>query len=525
MKIPPDPHYPKIITIVTGTGFQVVFALLAFCLILFYNAAYFIYVPVTGVWLVADDQTPNSAIIYSLNPGGPGEKAGLRVGDKIVSIDGRAITNLNIPMHQPKKAGDTEVYVVQRDHQDLTINLIVGSYADHPDYLANIIPIELLSLLFYLLGLILLFFSPAADIRTRLVANVWVLAGIAIAATGPGYISGTWLAPEVAMLTFAASIFISIAAHLYFPVPTFSTRTRNIILWALFGLSLALAGAYLAQQLYLAIHNQYPPTSITAQAINWPFYLSWLVIFGLLLKNRFFIKDKEIKRQTGILFLGTLLGFLPLLLFSELPQLIFGSDSEFILLPSNISILALIFVPIAYGYVIYQRKLLKIDFIINRALVLFLLVLAILFPSITILGLISNAVNLPSQVVIAGGFLCVLVALPSAALRKRIQIQVDRTLYGGYYDYTSVTSDLSNRLAQTIDRPAFISLLLDELPGKMKIEKSALLLLAGNHLELQRCEDHAFSISPADKICEILGNRTKAGSRPGSMESGRFRTE
>ena len=366
MKIQPDPRYPKIITFVTGTGFQVVFALLALCLIIFYNAAYFIYVPVTGVWLDFDPQTPNSAIIYSLNPGGPGEKAGLRVGDKIVSIDGRAITNLNIPMHQPKKAGDSEVYVIQRDHQTLTINLMVGSYSDHPDYLANIIPIELLSLLFYLLGLILLFFSPAADIRTRLVANVWVLAGIAIAATGPGYISGTWLAPEVAMLTFAASIFISIAAHLYFPVPTFSNRTRNIILWALFGLSLALASAYLVQQIYLAIHNQYPPTSITAQAINWPFYLSWLVIFGLLLKNRFFIKDKEIKRQTGILFLGTLLGFLPLLLFSELPKLIFGRNSEFILLPSNISILAMIFVPIAYGYVIYQRKLLKIDFIINR---------------------------------------------------------------------------------------------------------------------------------------------------------------
>ena len=228
MKIQPDPRYPKIITFVTGTGFQVVFALLALCLIIFYNAAYFIYVPVTGVWLDFDPQTPNSAIIYSLNPGGPGEKAGLQVGDKIVSIDGRAITNLNIPMHQPKKAGDSEVYVIQRDHQDLTINLVVGSYSDHPDYLANIIPIELLSLLFYFLGLILLFFSPAADIRTRLVANVWILAGIAIAATGPGYISGAWLAPEVAMLTFAASIFISIAAHLYFPVPTFSNRTRNI---------------------------------------------------------------------------------------------------------------------------------------------------------------------------------------------------------------------------------------------------------------------------------------------------------
>ena len=48
MKIHPDQSYPKIITFVTGTGFQVVFTLLAFCLIIFYNIAYFFYVPLPG---------------------------------------------------------------------------------------------------------------------------------------------------------------------------------------------------------------------------------------------------------------------------------------------------------------------------------------------------------------------------------------------------------------------------------------------------------------------------------------------
>ncbi len=180
----------------------------------------------------------------------------------------------------------------------------------------------------------------------------------------------------------------------------------------------------------------------------------------------------------------------------------------------------MILVPISYGYVIYQRKLLKIDFIINRAIVLFLMTLGILFTSMTILSLISIPFNLPSQVAIAGSFLCVLVTLPSAAVQKKIQIQVDRALYGGYYDYTSVTSDLSNRLAQTIDRPAFISLLIHDLPAKMKIEKSALLLLEGNNLELQRSDDYAFSIPPVDEICEILSTASKASSRPEFMEFG-----
>ena len=161
-----------------------------------------------------------------------------------------------------------------------------------------------------------------------------------------------------------------------------------------------------------------------------------------MLKNRFFIKDKDIKRQTGIIFLGTLIGFLPFFLFSELPSLIFGRNSRFILIPSNISILFMILIPISYGYVIYQRKLLKIDFIINRAIVLFLMTLGILFTSMIILSLISIPFNLPSQVAIAGSILCVLVTLPSATFQKRIQMQVDRVLYGSYYDYTSVTSDV-----------------------------------------------------------------------------------
>jgi signal transduction histidine kinase len=504
MEIQPDRSYPKITTFVTSIGFQVVFTLLTLCLTIYYNASYFLYVPVTGVWLDYADQNRNSAIIYNLNPDGPGEKAGLQVGDRIVTIDGRAITNLNIPVHLPKRAGDIELYVIQRDNQALTIPLQAGSYLDHPGYLANIIPVQLLSFLIYFLGLILLFFSSTSDIRARLVAMVWALAGVALAATGPGYTSCAWFAPNVAMLTFAVSIFISTAAHMYFPVPTFSHRTRNFILWTLFGLSIFLIVAYLAQQIYFAIHNLNPLTSLTVKAINYLFYLSWVVNIGLLLKNRFFVKDKDIKRQTGIILLGTLIGFLPFLLFSELPYLVFGPDSELILIPSHISILALIFVPISYGYVIYQRKLLKIDLIINRGLVLFLLILTILFVSLMILGAISILLDLPSQIAIAGSLFCALVALPSAALQKRIQIQVDRALYGGYYDYTTVTSDLSNRLAQTIDRPAFINLLTNELPEKMKIEISAVLLLAENSLELQEPGGHAFSIPLNDRICEIL---------------------
>ena len=311
------------------------------------------------------------------------------------------------------------------------------------------------------------------------------------------------------MLTFSASIFITTAAHLYFPVPTFSHHTRNLILWILLGLSLVLSISYLAQQIYLTVHREYPQITVTAQAINYPFYLSCLFSIGLLLKNRFFINEKDIKRQTGIIFLGTLIGFLPFFLFSGMPELLFGRNSRFILIPSNVSILFMILVPISYGYVIYQHKLLKIDFIINRAIVFFLMTLGILFISMVVLSLISIPLNLPSQVAIAGSIVCVLVTLPSATFQKKIQMQVDRVLYGSYYDYTSVTSEISNRLAQTVDRPTFVKLLLHDLPAKMKVVKSALLLLEGNNLELQETGNHAFATPHTDEIYQILSSNQR----------------
>src|SRR4030043_1689140 len=88
MNITTDQSYPKIINFVKGTGFQVGFTFVTFLLILFYNVTYYVFVPVTGVWLDYDRQALNTAIIGRLNPGGPGEIAGLRGGGIVNTIFG-----------------------------------------------------------------------------------------------------------------------------------------------------------------------------------------------------------------------------------------------------------------------------------------------------------------------------------------------------------------------------------------------------------------------------------------------------
>jgi signal transduction histidine kinase len=504
MEVPIERDFPKAITVLTSTSFQLVFTLLTLSITLFYNVAYYVYVPLTGVWLDYADQNQNSAIIYNLDPGEPGESAGLSVGDLIISIDDRAITNLNIPIHQPKKPGDLEVYKIERNDQTFTIPVQVGNYLKHLESLIDILPVQLLSLLVCFFGLILLFFSPPSDVRARMIALAWVLVGVALAAVGPGYTGCIWLAPQVAILTFAVSIFILISAHLYFPVGTFSSRRRNVIIRGLFILSAALSMGYAVEQVYFTLNQQNPVSSPFTQIINVFFYLAVLVSIGLLFKNRFLVVDSEVKRQTGIIFLGTLTGFLPFLLLSGIPTLLFGRGSSYILLPSSLSILPLILLPISYGYVIYQRRLLKIDLIINRSLVLFLLILLTLVLSFIILSIVSFLFHLPAGIAFAGSLVCVLFTLPSASLQRKIQVQVDRTLYGGYYDYKTVTSDLSNSLVQALDRTYLVNLLIDELPKKMKINKSTVLLLSDDGQALQDANGGNFSISMRDGFYEIL---------------------
>jgi signal transduction histidine kinase len=215
------------------------------------------------------------------------------------------------------------------------------------------------------------------------------------------------------------------------------------------------------------------------------------------------VKDKETKRQTNIVVVGTVIGVLPFLLLSSLPSLFLGP--QFAILPSNISILSLVFIPLSYGYVIYQRKLLKIDLIINRALVLFLLVLLILFSSATVFGIISVLLRLPPQMAVIGGILCVIVALPAARIQKNIQIQVDRVLYGGYYDFSTVTIRLSRRLSQITNRFDFNNALTVEFAEQMQIEKSTLLLVHSSYIKFQDSDECVFSTAVGDdEICKLL---------------------
>ena len=502
MKIQSSIAYPAAVKLVTGRGFQVGLVVVTLFLTLYYNVAYYWYTPVTGVQMDYVDNTFTAIQLVSVLPGSPGQTAGLQAGDRLLTVDGQAFTTVNRPLYTHKSAGESVQYVVERGGQRLKFDVIVSDYFQHPEYLLAMLPVSLLSLLVYALGLILFLFSAPQDTRARLVGAVWLLAGLVLAAGGPGWSNGGWFAVDVYLTTFAVGSFVSLAAHLYFPAVAFSNRARLLMLRAHLALVLLALAAYAWQRISaLSANEALPPEAFVSGAIiRYIFILTWLVNLALLLKNCFAVRDGETRRQAGILLLGTLLGVLPALLLTALPNLALGP--QFVRLPGNVSVLMLVCIPVFYGYVIGQRRLLRIDRLFNRFVVWFILSISIAVASGAIWGLLAALPPALAQTPLAGGVICALAAmLLAVSLHGRVQVLVDRTLYHCHYDFASVTTRLAEHLSRITDRRDLDGLLKVEFAKQLHIRESKLLLAQDDRLELPK--GAALSVAD-DDVCQFL---------------------
>ncbi|MBN1810290.1 MAG: hypothetical protein JXA14_00485, partial [Anaerolineae bacterium] len=105
---------------------------------------------------------------------------------------------------------------------------------------------------------------------------------------------------------------------------------------------------------------------------------------------------------------------------------------------------------------------------------------------------------------LAGGVLAVFLALPSASLHRTVQQHVNRVLYGCHYDFSTVTSSFSIRLAQTLGQEGLTGLLVRDLTEQMAIQQAALFLSEGNRLVIQRPEVENISVALDDELCRVL---------------------
>jgi signal transduction histidine kinase len=181
-------------------------------------------------------------------------------------------------------------------------------------------------------------------------------------------------------------------------------------------------------------------------------------------------------------------------------------------------------VPLAYAYVILQRRLVHLDLIINRTVVTFIVVLLTFAIATLPLILFAATFDLPADLVPLGGALATLAALLYPGLYRSVQRRVNRVLYGSFYDFATVTSDFARRLAQVTDRETLVSFMTQELPRQMGIRQAALLLAEEGELRLQD-GDEPCALNGDDALCQALlaARRPLFAQHVGApLASGRF---
>ena len=487
---------PRSVSLLIVPKRQVIFAVLALCIILVLGTSIFYLLPYDGALIDF-----NTREIIQLDKGGPAERAGALLGDQILAINGHTVDRWGrSPSYPPGiKMGEILTYELQRGVQTFFLSIPEDSLWQHPSLLWVLIGLLFLSIIFWTVGILICLFVPGDDIRARLIGLLWLVAGVAIAAGGPGSATNFWGARTLFKVALCSLAFVGVTAHLYFPVTAFTTTNRKRIINSLAVASILMSLASILDDIVL----KPALSSFTGFYIILYAYLliAMLAIIGLLFRSRFWISELNTRRQANLVFGGTLLGLAPFIIFTLLPIILFGNGHEYI--DGTLSVLFLIFLPITYAYVIYQRKLLRLDFLINRLVVFFVLSLIVLLVSFTTLGIIAFIFHLPTQMPLFGGMMATFMVLPASAIQNRVQIKVNQFLYGKHYDHTIVTSDLSNRLSQTLDRAALTSLLNQGLAQQMGIKQTAFLLADGDHLIQQDGMD-TFSIASNDEMCVFL---------------------
>lgn len=477
-------------------------AVLALCLIILFSAAVFVYRPYDGMALLSGFGGEISAIYIP----GLADSAGFKVGDRILAVNGIQVDPwMQRPFYPAGlQAGDQVIYHIIRNGGTLDIPMKLGSYLDNPRLLAAILGAILLAGVFWLIGLLLCLFAPLQDVRARLIGLCWLLGGIAAAAGGPGVQSHFWGAHTTFRVSWALLGFALIASHLYFPFQSFPARWRGLLINLLAGLALIIALSEVFDDTILKPANfSLANFGLLSNQLSYAWFLgAVLVSIFLVLRSRFRSQDAEVRRQTGIILWATVLGFGPFLVLTLIPLLLFGDRA--VQADGGYTSLFLVLIPMAYAYVIHQRRLLRIDAIVNRLVVFFILMISVLLASFAILGILAILLKLPPEFPLFGSLAAAVVALPSTILEKKVQVQVNRILYGTYYDHATITATLSSELTRAVDRKTLTDLLTGRLCVQMGVQQAMLYLVEGDALQRQGSKSAPAFISLDDELCQTL---------------------
>jgi two-component system, NtrC family, sensor kinase len=174
---------------------------------------------------------------------------------------------------------------------------------------------------------------------------------------------------------------------------------------------------------------------------------------------------------------GTILAITPFTLFYVVPYLT-GSLAT---TGMKVSVLSLGLLPLTFGYAIFRYRLMDVDLIFKRGMVYTLTAGLIIGMYFAVIAGVAELVH--AQIPNSGPYGLILAIVVTALLfdpvRKWIQARIDQFFYRTRYDYRQTLIEFGRELSSETDLDKMLSSLVDRLSRTLLVDRMAVFLTAG----------------------------------------------
>lgn len=402
--------------------------------------------------------------------------SGLQGDDVVLAVDGRSVESLARALtafSQPAPQwafGQTVVYTIQRDGEQLTIPIELGPYPLGAALAREWGAVVAAIVLQLTMGLVF-FKRPEEPIaRAMFLASAAMVSSTtwSIGLTMADVVgkAGFWL---YAVSTTGAYVLIwvgALHAILLFPTPWPPLARRRWIIPALYAapyLTFAIVALVIPSPDALILQGHVGRTTGYVQAA---YGLAAVVAAARSFRAA---RDPVSRAQVRWVTTGFVFTFSFAFAFGILPELILGYP----LLSWSLLALTGLFFPVAFAVGILRYRLFDIDIILNRALVYGALTTVVVALYVTVVGGLSALLETRANFVISL-LVTALAAVIFQPMRERLQRAVNRLMYGERDDPYAVLARLGQRLETTLAPDSILPTIVETVAQTLKLPYAAI---------------------------------------------------
>jgi sigma-B regulation protein RsbU (phosphoserine phosphatase) len=414
------------------------------------------------------DERTHSQSVADVVEGSPAERAGLRVGDRIIGVNGRALDT---------DIGSDEAYVLGRpgDSVELTVEragepkpLILhgvfraAALARMPEGLAKSSALQVMGsfpIPFLLVAFAVLFLRLEEP-------NAWLLALLFCAfAASPEFLNPLAISPALRAFAFAfRAVFAGMLCPLFylffaiFPLPSPLDRRFPWLKWVglLFGVCIVVLGLRTGNPSFPRVVAHLAGSRDVLRLFNYA--LLALGVISLAQNSFMAAVPPEARRKSQVILWGTVAGVLPIVLEHAVAEFT-GYRPSFWL--DTVLVLVLFLYPLSFAYAVVKHRVMEIPVLLRRSaryvlvqrgfIVLMFMVAASAIALFT--HVFSRLLHANTNIGMAlSAVFGIVLVWTSAPLVKRGTMHIDRAFFRSAYDSRIILHDLAEKTRTVGDR-------------------------------------------------------------------------